>query len=45
MLKGFATFSVITKAHLRLSQADCVFPLTDPIELFELGLVHTLHIW
>lgn len=36
------TFSIITEAHLGLAQANCVFPLANAIELFELCLVNTL---
>lgn len=36
------TFPVVTESHLGLTQANCVFALTDAIELFELRLVYTL---
>ena len=37
-------FSIIAKAHFGLSETDCVFPLANAIELFQLGLVDTLYI-
>lgn len=39
---GRPTFSIVTKAHLGLAQADGIFPLADTIKLFKLCLVHTL---
>lgn len=36
------TFSVIAEAHLGLSKTNCVFPLTNAIELFQLDLVDAL---
>lgn len=38
----FLTFPVIAEAHLSLPQTNCVFTLTDSIELLELRLVDTL---
>lgn len=36
------TFSIIAEAHLRLAQANCVFPFGDSIELFERRLINAL---
>ena len=36
------TFSIIAEAHLGLPKTNGVFSLADSIELFKLGLVHTL---
>lgn len=38
------TFSIIAEAHFGLSKTDCVFPLANAIELFQLSLVDTLYI-
>lgn len=37
------TFSIIAEAHSGLAEADCVFPLSDAIELFEFSLVDALN--
>lgn len=37
------TFSVVTEAHLGLTETDGVFALTDSIELLELGLRDALY--
>lgn len=39
---AYLTFSIIAEAHLSLSKTNCVFPLTNAIELLELGLVNAL---
>ena len=36
------TFAIIAEAHFGLSETDCVFPLANTIELFQLSLVDTL---
>jgi hypothetical protein len=41
--RGGLTLAVVAEGHLRLAEANGVFPLGDAIELFELGLVDTLH--
>ncbi len=37
------TFSVVTEAHLGLTETDGVLPLTDAIEFFQVCLVDTLN--
>lgn len=41
-MKKKHTLAVITEAHLRLSQTNCVFSFTHAIELLQLRLVDTL---
>jgi hypothetical protein len=38
------TFSIITEAHLGLSESDGILAFADPIELFKLRLVDALFI-
>ena len=38
------TFSIIAEAHFGLSMTDCVFPLANAVELFQLSLINTLYI-
>jgi hypothetical protein len=41
--RSHLTFSVIAETHFGLSKTNCVFPLTNAIELLELCLINALH--
>ena len=38
------TFAVVAEAHLRLPEANCIFPCGNAIEFLKFCLVHTLDI-
>ena len=38
------TFSIVAEAHFSLSETNCVFPLANAIELFQLSLIDALQL-